>query len=258
MADENVEKKPRPVAKAAPPTNATTEDVAQLRELTTSLIHAVGAMKAENEQRGVINGLVDDVRAATRSMRLGEVPAAHPVPIPGRTDVDCDCGCGPCDCVASTCCTYQIQVSHVRAIEMQLPLEPFDSNILPYAEMEIRMFVSIDGIGTVIPNLFSTLSLRKNIAKPGLWTQVNRSIGTVTVCKGGPTQFVVAVDAVEVDDGGVEALGIRDEYGSGAVTLSLDCCVSTPTTAFVEVHLDHNGLAGGAIELKLVATKICC
>lgn len=240
------------VEESALSTNNTADEVAQLRELTETLLHAVGALQVQNQRTAVVSGLVEDVRAATRSMVLS-APLGAPYPHRDTTE---SCACGPCDCVSSDCCTFEIEMTHARAIEMQI--EPFDSNVNPFAEMEIRIFASIDGIGAIIPNMFSTINLRKNISKPGLWVQVKRRVGVVTVCKGKPKHLTIDVDAVEVDDGGVEALGVRDEHGSGSGTMVLDCCLPVPATTSIEVHLDHNGLGGGAIEVKLVATKISC
>lgn len=239
------------------PSPADAADIAELRAMTAAMLESVSSLRAERDRTRIIESAAEDVRAASRAVALRSADlaprgAAHPAK-------DCDCGCGPCDCVSDNCCSFDITMTHARCIEMQIPAEFADSNINPSAQMEIRMFASIDGIGAVIPNLFSTIDLRKNIGKPGLWTQVNRAIGAVTVCKGQTKTVTVAVDAVEVDDGRPAEVAMgRDEHGSGNGSFILDCCLPTPATLNIEVQLDHYGLGGGAIEVKLTATKVCC
>lgn len=232
------------------------EEMAELRELTSSLLQAVGAMQAQDARSQQFRSLAEDVRTAARTLAVA-APAARG-PVPGYEEQRDDCGCGPCSCLSSACCLFEIRLTHARVTEMQLPTEPFDSNVNPFAEMEVRLFASIGGIGAVIPNLWSTLLLRKNLMRPGLWSPVGIPIGTVSVCRGKSQIFTIDVQAVEVDDGGVEALGVRDEYGSGSEDMVLDCCVSMPIEKDVGVQLDNGGLGGGAIEAKFEARKICC
>lgn len=247
-------------------------EIAQLRELTEALIGAVNTLQTANQRDPTISDLIESVSAATRSMAehgaIQRTVAGRPSAPPqasgwvdeyGRAQGE-DCGCGPCGCLASDCCKFKIEITHARAIQMQLPTEILDSNLNPFGEMEIRFFASIDGVGAIYPNLFSTLGLRKNLFKPGMWVQISSKVGTVEVCKGKPKQIKVDVDALEADlsAGGTEIIGLRDEYGTASANLTLDCCTSVPATTTVEVHLDHNGLGGGAIELRITATKICC
>jgi hypothetical protein len=243
-------------ARVSPAGPVSSEELAELRELTNSLLRAAGALQSEDVRTREFRGLVDDVRAAARTMTLA-APAASYVENPAVGGEE-GCGCGPCECLSSSCCLFEVVMTHARATEMQLPTEPFDSNVLPLAEMEIRIFASIDRIGSVYPDLFSTFLLRKNIARPGAWKPIGRKIGTVAVCKGQSKSIVLEVEAAEIDEGGVEALGIRDEHGTGSATMVLNCCMTVPFTCLVDVQLTEYGLGGGAIEVKFEARKICC
>lgn len=238
-------------AKSADAEPVTRAELAELRELTTSLLQTVGTLRTEDARAREFRGLIEDVRAAARGI-------AVPAPRPLEKDREAGCGCGPCGCLSSDCCLFEIVMTHARATEMQLPTEPFDSNVLPFGEMEVRFFASIAGVGAVIPNLWSTLLLRKNVAKPGLWSPVGVRIGTVTVCKGKPQTTTIDVHGIEMDEGGAEELGLRSEYGSGSTSFVLDCCMSVPFVATVDVQLNTGGLAGGAVEAKFEARKICC
>jgi hypothetical protein len=232
------------------------QEFSELRELTNSLLQAVATLQSQDGRTREFRGLIDDVRAATRTMALaptGATALGHPAPAESE-----ECGCGPCECLSPACCLFEVMMTHARATEMQLPTEPFDSNVSPLAHMEMRVFASIDGIGIVHPDLGSTFDLRKNIAKPGAWKAIGRKIGTVAVCKGKSKAVEVVVEAAEIDEGGVESLGVRDEFGTGRATMVLNCCMSTPFTCIVDVQLTEYGLGGGAIEVKFEARKICC
>ncbi len=237
--------------------------LAELRELTRSLMSAVQTMQTQSARGFELREAIGDVKAATRSMLAAPIGLPYPSPTDGRKqDCNCgegtNCGCGPCECVASSCCTFKIEMSELRITQMQTPLEFVDAAANPFAEMEMRLFPSINGIGPVIPNMYSTLPFRKPLLKPGHWYPINRYVGTVTVCKGTPKKVDLNLAAVEVDDGGVEATAARDEYGTANFSMVLDCCSSQPTTATVEVHLDYGGLGGGTFEARFVATRECC
>lgn len=265
-------------------TQVSAKDFADLQKLTQSLLQAVGAMQDQAARGTEMRSLVDDVRAAARTIALSPAtaaaapsvlgisaagnplteavaaPAVNPH-LPAAADCGCgtkdqDCGCGPCGCVSASCCMFEIMMTHARVTEMQI--EPVDSNISPFAQMEMRFFASIDGVGSVVPNLWQTIPMRKDLGRPGIWDYVGRRIGTVTVCKGQSKIFAIDVEAVEVDDGGIEATAARDEYGVGSSDMVLDCCMSLPVTTVVDIQLNNGGLGGGAVECKFVAKKICC
>lgn len=246
---------PAAVARVAPAEPISPQEFSELRDLTNSLLQAVATLQAQDGRTREFRGLIDDVRAATRTMALAPAGAAAAHPAEHGSD---DCGCGPCECLSPACCLFEVTMTHARATEMQLPTEPFDMQLSPLAHMEMRVFASIDGIGIVHPDLGSTFDLRKNIARPGGWKAIGRKIGTVAVCRGVSKSVKVVVEAAEIDEGGVEALGVRDEFGTGSETMVLNCCMSTPFTCVVDVQLTEYGLGGGAIEVKFEARKICC
>lgn len=250
MHDPEAEKGRVPDAPVAPELAgaASDPDVVELRELKRSLMQATQVLAAQQSRGGELRAAIDDVNAVTRAMLSTPAPALRAV-----REGKGDCGCGPCDCVAEGCCAFSVVMSHVRVVDMQI--EPLDSNI---AQMEVRMFASINGIGAVIPDLTGVLSLHKLINKPGVWIQVNRPIGTVFVCKGQPKRFDIECMVVEVEDTLVEQVaGLRDEYGTATGSMTLDCCCSVPPTISFEVHLTGGGQGGGTVEVKFTASKTC-
>ena len=126
--------------------------------------------------------------------------------------------------------------------------------------MEVRMFASIDGIGAMIPDMFGYLSLHKLINQSGVWSQINRTIGTVYILKGATKTVTISVDAAEVETPLERALplpGNRDEYGTASVSIALDCCCNTKTPFTVDVSFTGGGQGGGEIEVQFVASKRC-
>lgn len=230
------------------------KQLSELRELTRNLMMAVQTMQLQTSRGLELRDAINDVKAATRSMLVtpaSTVPASGAVPGKGS-----DCGCGPCECISGTCCTFKIELASIRITQMQI--EPVDAAANPFAEMELQVYPTIDGIGTVCPNFFSTYSLRKPLSRPGIWYPVNVKFAMVSVCKGAPKHFTVNVAGKEVDDGGIEATAARDEYGMAEAAMTLDCCSAQPVTIIIEVHLDHGGLGGGTFEAMITATRECC
>jgi hypothetical protein len=226
------------------------QQIAELRELTRSLMVSVQAMQVQNSRNLELQDAIGDVKAATRAMLVA--PAASP-PYGGEHPVEQGCGCSPCECVSERCCTFDILMTHVRVVDMQI--EPLDSNAF---DMEVRMFASVDGIGAVIPDHFGHLTLHKLINKPGVWSQVNRPISTVYVCKGTPRTFTITLDVLEIEEGVAEQVSaLRDEYGTASQTMTLDCCCSSAPVLSFEVHLTGGGQGGGTIEGKFTAVKKC-
>ncbi|MFL5385692.1 MAG: hypothetical protein ACJ8GN_24515 [Longimicrobiaceae bacterium] len=244
---------PEDDATAAPesaPAAAPDLDLAELRELKRSLMLATQVMTAQSSRSTELRAAIEDVNAVTRAMMVAPAPMSRSA---YEGVGERDCGCGPCDCVAEGCCAFTVKMSHVRVIDMQL--EPLDSNI---AQMEVRMFASIGGIGAVIPDLTGVLSLHKLVNKPGVWIQVHRPIGTVYVCKGQPKTVNIECTAVEVEDTIVEqAANLRDEYGTASTPMTLDCCCSTPPVVSFEIDFTGGGQGGGTIEVKFTAEKAC-
>lgn len=155
-------------------------------------------------------------------------------------------------------------MSHVRADQMQLPIEPTDSNILPTSVMEIWMFASIDpvhNVGVCIPDPspLSYLPLHKQLTDPfGPWVQVNRYVGTAMVKKGIPQQCVISATGVEREDA-LERLipGNRDEWGSGTAEVTLDCCYANYSPIDVSIPLTSWGQGGGQITARFIVIKRC-
>ncbi|MFN7925265.1 MAG: hypothetical protein U0Q16_34525 [Bryobacteraceae bacterium] len=225
-------------------------DVAELRDLTTSLLLAVQAMQTRQARAASFEEALADVRAATRLM------AAETGSKPDRAvesaKEECNCG-GGCQCQSPACCSFDIVMTHVRVVQMQI--EPADSNLSPFGEMEVRMFASIDGIGAVIPDFFGYLTLHKLINQQGVWSQVNRKVSTVQVPKGAPVTFTITVDAVEVEH--QEPAAGRDEYGTASGTITLDCCCRVASSTSFEVDFKGGGQGGGTIEVKFSAVRVC-
>ena len=260
---ENVALAPPEITSAPPSSDSHDQQVDELKELTRSLMGAVQAMQAQSARNAIFNESIRDVRSATRSLLAAPVgiadrestsviPLAPPAPAPGS------CDCPPCECVSEHCCTFDITMTRVRVLHMQLPIEVLDSNITPFGMMEVRMFASVDGIGAMIPDLFGYLSLHKLINQAGVWSQVNRSIGTVQVTKGKPKTIALTVDAMEVETASERIKPAnRDEYGTGAGSMTLDCCCDTKTPLTIDVSFTGGGQGAGEISVQFVASKKC-
>jgi hypothetical protein len=235
---------------ASPSTEAHEQQIAELRELTRSLMVSVQAMQGQNARNLELQDAIGDVKAATRAMLVAPAISSG---YAGGHPAEQDCGCSECDCISERCCAFDIVMTHVRVVDMQI--EPLDSNAF---DMEVRMFASINGIGTEIPDHFGHLTLHKLINKPGVWSQVNRTINTVYVCKGEPKTFTITLDVLEIEEGIAEQVSaLRDEYGTASQTMTLDCCCSTAPILSFEVHLTGGGQGGGTIEGKFTAVKKC-
>jgi hypothetical protein len=225
------------------------EQMSELRELTRSLLIASHAIQAQNSRNAAFQEAISDVKTATRAMMVA------PAGTNPHENVKEDCGCN--GCLDSDCCEFEIRLTDVRVLSMQL-LEIPDSNVDPWSDLELKMFASIDGIGALIPGMFSTLNIGKLANHVGLWTQINTLVATVSVRKGQPLTKFYRVDALESDAGiGERLAGGRDEEGSGTGSVILDCCVSSPITSTVEIPFTSGGQGGGAIEVRFSATKKC-
>lgn len=228
------------------------DDLAELKELARSLILTAQALQAQSARGAVLRDVIEDVRMATRAIVTAPTlatPSVPPVTWPNAEP----CGDAPCECTSPNCCCFDIVMTHVRVVDMQI--EVVDSNITPFFNMEVQMFASIDGIGTVIPSMFGYLSLHKLLNKPGVWSQVQRTIGTVCVPKKNPKTILITVDAVEVEQG--EPTAGRDEYGTASSSMTLECCCSTQQTISFEVDFTGGGQGGGTIEVKFAAVRKC-
>ncbi len=230
------------------------EDLDQLREVTASLIDAVKHLQNQQSQRTQLQKVADEVKSAALAMAQ-HTAASHPAPQTAKsckTADDHQCP-QPCSCVSESCCSFDIIMTHARVLHMQM--EPQDSNI---DNIEVRMFASINGIGAVIPNMFSVLTLHKLVSQPGVWTQINQRIGTVDVTKSSPKTLKICVDAVEVEDTIMEnMLALRDEYGTGYGSMTLDCCCTSMPIVCFDIHFTGGGNGYGAISVQFTAEKKC-
>lgn len=260
VSNEIAETKNQEVDKVADLDSGSNEQLTELKELTHNLMQTVQTMNIQSSSETELRDAINDVKAATRSMLVSPMPTQtndmiESPRVIGQYKPD-DCGCGPCACISEKCCTFKIELTSVRITAMQK--EPVDMAINPFAEMELQIYPTIDGIGSVCPNLFSTYALRKPMNRPGIWYPINVKFATISVCKGTPKQVKGIIGGLEKDDGGLEATAARDEYGAADFNMTLDCCSSQPITTIVEVHLDNGGMGGGAFETMITATRECC
>ncbi len=229
------------------------QQIMELKQVAHTLIQSVQAVQTQAARNAKFDDTMADLKATARAMMVS--PAlpqlyAHP------TVEKCGCKEESQGCVSNDCCCFDIVMTHVRVLAMQ-PLELDDSNANPWGEMEVKMFAYLDGgIGAVIPSMFSNLTLRKLIQHPGLKVSVNRVIGNVCLTKGKSKIITIGVDAIEDDAGLIErATGGRDEEGSNSVTMSLDCCCTSPITATMDIFFTSGGQGGGAIEVGFTAVR---
>ncbi len=245
--------------------------ILELQRLIGDLGERLTAVQAVNARDEQFKAAVRRVETAATAVQRGLVPPGVATgseytqlhgPEPRR-----DCGCGPCECVNCECCTFEVWMSDVRVDQMQdigLPPEPADSNLIPTAVMEVWMFASIDpvhntGVCIPDPSPLSYLPLHKQITDPfGPWVSVNRLVGTATVKKGVPLTVPLTLVGVERENA-LERLipGNRDEWGSAAERVTLDCCFSNYSPILISVPLTSWGQAGGAITGRFIVIRRC-
>lgn len=234
------------------------QQIGELRELTRSLLVAVQAMQVQSTRNQEFQNVISDVKAATRAMLTTPPVVAtdrHTVGVE-QLHGEQNCDCSPCGCISERCCAFDVIFSEVRVVDMQI--EPVDSNILPFNLMEVQLFASINGKGIMVPDMFGFLSLHKLINRPGVWSQVNRVVDTVYVCKGQPKSFTIRVDGKEIEEGVLEqATALRDEYGTASAVMTLDCNCCTPPVLTFELDFEGGGQGGGTLEMRFTAAKKC-
>ncbi len=235
------------------------QQISELQNLTKSLIESVQHFEAEKARDTAYYDTLSEVKSAANALIVSQTSPREnqrfiPVPRPNPEAKDCD---SPCGCVSDECCTYELILTKVRITSMQNEI-PGDSNL---GSMEIRVFAHVDGIGTVVPGMFSTLTLHKPLGNPALWTSVNSVIREVSVPKNVTRSFTVVVDGTEVEHTTAENLAfIKDEHGSNSGSISLNCCGIIPEIN-VEVPFTAGGMAlgnRGSIEVRISARKKCC
>lgn len=235
-------------------TEIQSRQISELRDLTTSLMETMGNLQKENAQNLAYFDALSDIKAATKALIVTQAIPQKDGKDKRDPDIDKDC-VSPCECVSDTCCSFDIMMTEVRVSSMQN--EPGDSNL---GAMEIRIYAHIEGVGAVIPGMFSTLSLHKPIGNPALWTTVNTKIKEVTVPKNTNKDFTIKVQGKEVEQTILEnLLYLRDEHGAGKGTLTLNCCCMAPEIT-IEVPFTAGGLGlgnRGSIEVRFSAVKKC-
>ena len=241
------------------------ERIVELQRLVSNLGERLTAVQAVNARDEQFNAAVRSVDTAAAAVQRSLVPSGVPIDksLPGSASGR-ECGCEPCECVSCACCTFEVWMSHVRVDTMQLPIEPYDSNVLPTAVMEVWMFASIDpvhNIGVCIPDPspLSYLPMHKQLTDPyGPWVTVNRCVGTATVKKGVPLTVPLSLTGVERESA-LERLipGNRDEWGSATENVTLDCCYSNYSPILISVPLTSWGQGGGAITGRFIVIKRC-
>ncbi len=245
-------------SEAAKVNTGQTNETAELLRVTQELGRALQSFHSRSEQTMMIRSAVQEVKEAAKTLSPTLAGLGGVVVNPdGTRGCGCEDECSSCNCLSSKCCEFDIILAQIRVIQMQLPVDPLDTSLNPWGEMEIRIFASIDGLGAMIPDPFSYLSLRKQITDPyGLWHSIHRRIGTVSVCKGTPKTILVSADVTEVEVGLLETVGgNRDEYGSDSASMTLDCCCTPTTEVRFNVKLTGGGQGQGEVELKFIAQR---
>lgn len=239
---------------AQPPIDLQQQQLNELKELTQSLIQSVQNMQEQSARNAKFDDTLSDLKATARAMMINP---NQPAAVPTVQEKGCGCKDEPCDCVSSNCCCFDIKLAYVRVLEMQI-LEPVDSNIQPWGEMEVKIFAYLDnGIGALIPNMFDTMKLKKLVNQPGLKINVGTIIGTVCIPAGTTKMVKINADSIEEERGLIEQTAGRDEEGSNTTIMNLDCCCSSPITASMDLYYTSGGQGGGAIEIGFIAIKRC-
>ena len=255
------------------------EQIAELQKLVSGLgeqLLATQGINARDEQfKAAVRNVENAAAMVQRSLissNIGGIQSqtpTNPAPaatIPAAPERECGCKDEKCSCTSTQCCTFEIWMCQVRADQMQLPIpsDLDDTNLLPTGVMEVWMFASIDplhNIGACIPDPspLSYVPLHKQITENyGPWVAVNRLIGTATVKKGTPLTVPITLTAVEREDAFDRIIPVnRDEWGSATENVTLDCCFANYSPVHVNVPLTSWGQAGGAISGKFIVRKVC-
>lgn len=236
---------------AQPAIDLQQQQVNELKELTQSLMRSVQSMQEKSALNAKFDETLSDLKATARAMMINPVQS---VPIPNTQEKGCGCNDEPSNCVGNNCCCFDIKMTYVRVLNMQI--EPVDSNIQPWGEMEVKMFAYLDnGLGALIPNMFDSMKLKKLVDQPGIKVNVGVTIGTVCIPKNTTKMVTITVDALEEERGLAEQSAGRDEEGSNSTIMNLDCCCSSSITASMDLAFTAGGQGGGAIEIGFTAVK---
>lgn len=239
------------------------QQIAELKELTRSLMVSVQAMQAQSARNAVFEDVVADVKAATRAMLIAPVKNAASDPSQGKRD--CCGGDSPCGCTSDDCCCFEIVLSKIRGSKPQI--EPPDIGDIPVPPtinaMEVQIYITAGdpAAGFVLPGLASTLELRTNglPGGPGPWLCVERVINKVCLKKGSTMSVPIYVEVREHDEGVERPVAFKDEIGEATDSILLDCCMAKIYPPLpIDVNLSHGGEGGGQVQVAYYARRVCC
>lgn len=248
------------------PLSAESSAIAELKELTRTLLTAVQAMNAETARNEVLRNTIDDVKsdvkAAARALLLAPTGTAREAIF--ATGTASEGRCGPCECVSDSCCCFDIILSKVRATKPQI--EPPDVGDIPVPPtinaLEIQFYITVGNIrGFLFPGIGSTFDLRAEglPAGPGAWVTFERPIDRVCLKKGTKLTTTVEVEVREHDEGVERPIAFKDEYGQAVGTITLDCCADIIYPPMpLDVPLLYGGEGGGIVTFAYYARRVCC
>lgn len=241
------------------------QQIAELKELTRSLMVSVQAMQAQSARNAVFEDVVADVKAATRAMLVAPVKNAANDPSQGKRD--CCGGDSSCGCVSDDCCCFEIVLSKVRGAKPQNELPDIGDVAIPppptINAMEVQIYITAGdpAAGFVLPGLASTLDLRTDgiLGGPGPWVSIERVVNRVYAKKGTPLSVPVYVEVREHDEGVERPVAFKDEIGEATDWIILDCCMPKIYPPMpIGVNLIHGGEGGGMVEVAYYARRVCC
>lgn len=260
QAHLNVETASLPVEQSNGEDSLIQAELAEMRNLTESLIAAVQDVQVKNARTEIVRGAMDDVRAdvraASRAMIMSQPTAAHPAEV-GQAKR----GCGPCGCVDDGCCAFDIKVWQVRAAKPQI--EPADmGDIGPLINaMEVQIYFTVEDVGFVWPGLATTMDLRADglPGGPGPWVVINRTVQRVMIPRGTAVTKQLRVEVREHDEGLERPLGMKDEIGENVSTITLDCCTERVYPPMpLDIYLQYGGEGRGMVQVAFYAERVCC
>ena len=210
--------------------------------------------------------MVSDVTKAIRDTAERLASAQNPAKPLGKESC-----CG--ECVSHTCCGFEIVLDSVRATQPQSILELGDSGDTPdlplipgpVNPLEVQIFAAVDKVGVLVPSLWGTMQLRVGSTllggMPGPWTPIDRVIGKIYLPKGESREIQVTFDAAERDSGLERVLQQKDEFGTAAASLTLDCgCKKIYPAKPAVLRFNFGGSGGGQageIEIAFYARAVC-
>ncbi|HEX8737505.1 MAG TPA: hypothetical protein VF721_19390 [Pyrinomonadaceae bacterium] len=238
------------------------QQVAELKELTRSLMAAVHEVRAQNVRNEMLRGTIDevkaDVRAASQAMLLAPpatniIAEPHPAGRGGK--------CAPCDCVSDSCCCFEIVISQVRAAKPQIEAADAGDVGPTINALEVQMYFTVDRIGYLFPGLSTTMDLRADglPGGPGTWVVIERPVNRVCIQKGTTVTKQLRVEIREHDEGIERVPFMKDELGEAVGTITLDCCMAEIFPPLpLDVYLMHGGEGRGMIQVAYYARRVCC